>query len=77
MPLDNQNTPNRPTLNAANQAELVVFLSNRLQVLSLLGTSAFEKPSTAQPSRRKRLFIEAEGLKAEDYESTESFVVRC
>ena len=75
MPLDTQNTPDRPTLNEADQADMEVFLSNLLQILPLLGISAFEKPSTARPSRNKRLFMEAKGLKAEGYESTEGFVV--
>ena len=75
MPLDNQNTPNRPTLNEADQADMEVFLSNLLQILPLLGISAFETPSATRPSKKKRLFIEAKGLKAEGYESTEGFVV--
>ncbi|MCP5437744.1 MAG: GIY-YIG nuclease family protein [Chromatiaceae bacterium] len=75
IPLDNQNTPNRPTLNEADTADMEVFLSNLLQMLPLLGISAFEKPSATRPSQNKRLFIETKGLKAEGYESTEGFVV--
>ena len=51
------------------------FLSNLLQMLPLLGISAFEKPSATRPSQNKRLFIETKGLKAEGYESTRGFVV--
>ena len=75
MPLDNQNQPNRPTLNEADQADMEVFLGNMLQILPLLGISAFEKPATAKTALRNRLFIHAKGLKAEGYESTSGFVV--
>ena len=44
MSLDNQNQPNRPTLNEADQADMEVFLGHMLQILPLLGISAFEKP---------------------------------
>jgi hypothetical protein len=75
MSLDNQNQPNRPTLNEADRADMEVFLSHMLQILPLLGISAFEKPAAAKTARRNRLFINAKGLKAEGYESTSGFVV--
>ena len=75
MPLDNQNQPNRPTLNEADQADMEVFLGHMLQILPLLGISAFEKPTAAKTARKNRLFINAKGLKAEGFESTSGFVV--
>lgn len=75
LALDNQNQPNRPTLNEADQADMEVFLGHMLQILPLLGISAFEKPVSAKVTRRKRLFIQTKGLKAEGYESTSGFVV--
>lgn len=75
LPLDNQNTPNRPTLNEADQADMEVFLVNLLQILPLLGNSAFERPNVARSATRKRLFVETKGIKAKGYESTEGFVV--
>ena len=48
MSLDNQNQPNRPTLNEADQADMEVFLGHMLQILPLLGISAFEKPAGRQ-----------------------------
>lgn len=75
MALDNQNKPNRPSLNEADQADMEVFLDHMLQILPLLGVSAFEKPSPTRSSRKNLLFLEAKGLKAEGYESTSGFVV--
>lgn len=75
IPLDNQNQPNRPTLNEADQADMEVFLGHILQILPLLGISAFEKPFAAKTARKNRLFINAKGLKAEGFESTSGFVV--
>ena len=75
MSLDNQNQPNRPTLNEADQADMEVFLGHMLQILPLLGISAFEKPAAKKTARKNRLFINAKGLMAEGYESTSGFVV--
>lgn len=75
IPLNNQSQPNRPTLNEADQADMEVFLSHMLQILPLLGISAFEKPTSTKVNRKNRLFIQAKGLKAEGYESTSGFVV--
>lgn len=75
MELDNQNKSNRPSLNEADQADMEVFLSHMLQILPLLGISAFEKPTSTKTPRNKHLFAEAKGLKAEGYESTGGFVV--
>ena len=75
MSLDNQNQPNRPTLNEADQADMEVFLGHMLQILPLLGISAFEKPVAAKTVRKNRLLINAKGLKVEGYESTSGFVV--
>ncbi|MFQ5597841.1 MAG: GIY-YIG nuclease family protein [Nitrospiria bacterium] len=73
--LENKNAKTLPTLNPADQAEMEVFLEHVLQILSLLGITAFETPSAKKVLRNNRLFIEAKGLKAEGYESTEGFVV--
>lgn len=75
MELDNQNKPNRPSLNEADQADMEVFLSHILQILPLLGISAFEKPIPTKKSRKNHLYIKAKGLEAEGYESTAGFVV--
>lgn len=75
LPLDNQNHPKRPTLNEADQADMEVFLGHILQILPLLGISAFEKPGSARLTRKKRFFLNAKGLTAEGFESTGGFVV--
>ncbi len=75
LPLDNQNHPKRPTHNEADQADMEVFLGHILQILPLLGISAFEKPGSAKATRKRRLFLNAKGLSAEGFESTAGFVV--
>ena len=75
MSLDNQNKPSRSTLNEADQADMEVFLSHMLQILPLLGISAFEKPIATKTARKNRLFINAKRVKATGYESTSGFVV--
>ncbi|MBU4152374.1 MAG: GIY-YIG nuclease family protein [Proteobacteria bacterium] len=75
MVLDNQNKPNRPSLSEADQADMEVFLNHMLQILPLLGISAFEKPLHSKRLRNDLLFLSAKGLKAEGYESTSGFVV--
>jgi len=75
MSLDNQNKPNRPTLNEADQADMEVFLGHMLQILPLLGISAFEKPTAAKTAHKNRLLINTKGVKAKGYESTSGFVV--
>lgn len=75
IPLDNQNTPNLPTLNEADQADMEVFLSHMLQILPLLGVSAFEKPASVKAAKRTRLFAEGKGIRAGGYESSGGFVI--
>ena len=75
LPLDNQNHPKRSTLNEADQADMEVFLGHILQILPLLGISAFEKPGLAKTIRKKQLFLSSKGVSAEGFESTGGFVV--
>ncbi len=72
--LENINNKSLPTLNEADQADMEVFLEHMLQILPLLGIGAFEMPAK-RTQRKKLLHIEAKGLKATGYESTEGFVV--
>ena len=75
LPLDNLNHPKRPTLNEADQADMEVFLGHILQILPLLGISAFEKPGMSKTVRRNQLFLNSKGVSAEGFESTGGFVV--
>ncbi len=75
LPLDNLNHPKRPTLNEADQADMEVFLGHILQILPLLGISAFEKPGMLKTIRKKQLFLNSKGVSAEGFESTGGFVV--
>jgi len=52
-----------------------VFLGHMLQILPLLGISAFEKPTAAKTAHKNRLLINTKGVKAKGYESTSGFVV--
>ncbi|GAB6043941.1 GIY-YIG nuclease family protein [Endothiovibrio diazotrophicus] len=74
--LDNVKNENPPTLSEADRADMEVFLGNLLQILPLLGIDAFERPlAAAKPDRRRRLYVEGKGIKAEGYESSGGFVV--
>lgn len=73
--IDNQNRPTQPTLNEADRADMEVFCSHILQILPLLGVSAFEKPTVMKGRPMNRLYLAAKGVKAEAYEATEGFVV--
>ncbi len=74
VPLENKNNRALPSLNKAEQADMAVFLKHILQILPLLGVTAFETP-VKRASKKNLLFIEAKGLTAKGYESTEGFVV--
>ncbi len=75
LPLDNQNHPKRPTLNEADRADMEVFLGHILQILPLLGISAFEKPGMSKTVRKSQLFLNSKGVSADGFESTGGFVV--
>ena len=45
VPLDNSNTPSRPTLSEAEIADMEVFLQNLLTTLPVIGIHAFEQPT--------------------------------
>lgn len=74
--LDNRNQSSLPSFHEADTADMDVFLGNMLQIMPLVGISAFERPR--RPSRRQqaRLYCSGKGVAAEGYESNEGFVVR-
>jgi len=73
--LENRTQPTLPTLHEADLADMDVFLGNMLQIMPLIGISAFERPKRPVKRKRHRLFCSGKGIKAEGYESSEGFVV--
>jgi hypothetical protein len=73
--LENRTQPTLPTLHEADLADMDVFLGNMLQIMPLIGISAFERPKRPIRRKRHRLFCSGKGIQAEGYESSEGFVV--
>jgi len=72
--LDNGNTPQRPSLSEADEAEAEAFLSEILLCFPVIGVSVFERP----PEKARgadMLLLQARGIRATGYESPEGFVV--
>lgn len=82
--LDNANTPEKPSLSEAEEAEAEGFLEELLLCLPTIGVSFFEIPQapvaqanvgTVAKAQIEKLFLETNGAKAEGYESDEGFIV--
>ena len=73
--LDNRNQSSLPSLHEADTADMDVFLENMLQIMPLIGISAFERPKKPTRQRVARLFCSGKGISAEGFESNEGFVV--
>lgn len=72
--LENAVNPSQPTLSEVDKAEMDVFLSHMLEMLPVLGVTAFEQPATPM-QQQTRLFISTKGINAKGYESSQGFVV--
>jgi hypothetical protein len=72
--LDNGNTPQKPSLSAADEAEATGFLGNMLGILPLLGIHAFEK-APAPKTHETMLFLSSKGISGKGYETSSGFVV--
>ena len=73
--LENRTQPTLPSLHEADLADMDVFLGNMLQIMPLIGISAFERPKRPTRRKRHRLFCSGKGITAEGYEGSEGFVV--
>ena len=73
--LENRTKPSLPSLHEADLADMDVFLGNMLQIMPLIGISAFERPKRPAKRKRVRLFCSGKGVSAEGYEGSEGFVV--
>ncbi|SIQ24930.1 protein of unknown function [Marinobacterium stanieri] len=77
LALDNIQTPSRPTLTEADQADMEVFLDHILGILPVLGIHAFEQPPSKKASPATRLYIKAptKGIQGSGTESSQGFTV--
>jgi hypothetical protein len=73
--LDNQNTPQTPSLSEADIADCESYLQDMLSILPLLNLTVFEVPK-AKPRAKNLLHIESKGVKAQGYEASQGFIVR-
>jgi len=73
--LDNGNSPARPSLSEADQAEMEAFLAEMLVCFPVLGLSAFEMPAERAASARV-FFAKARGTDAKGFETDDGFVVK-
>lgn len=67
--------PSEPTLSEADRAEMDVFLSHMLDMLPVLGVTAFEQPVTPTTAETL-LYIHTKGIKATGYQSSQGFVIQ-
>ncbi len=73
--LDNQNTPQPPSLSEAEHADCESFLADKRSIFPLLGLSAFETPP-AKPRPTRTLFLSAKGVQAQGYKSNKGVVIK-
>jgi hypothetical protein len=77
VPLDNANSPAEPTLSESDRAYVEVFLDHMLEMLPVLGVTAFEQIVVgAVASAITLLTCVGKGITATGYEATKGFVVK-
>ncbi len=75
--LDNGNTPKRPGLSEADQAQIEGYLEEMLSLLPVLGVHQFDDQEKAPASTDRRMYTcGAKDWDAEGYESNAGFVVK-
>jgi len=72
--LDNGDRPQRPSLSAADEADVQTFLDEMLLCFPVLGVSVFEKPAGSVP-KKDLLYLKAKDCDCRGYESADGFVV--
>ena len=73
--LDNDNSPQPPTLSEADIADAEGYLSDLLLCFPIVGVNFFDKPK-AGPSRSHDLILRGRGIEARGVDSAEGFIVR-
>ena len=72
--LDNGDQPQRPSLSAADEADVQTFLDEMLLCFPVLGVSVFETPASSVP-KKDLLYLRAKDCDCRGYESADGFVV--
>lgn len=77
VPLDNASSPAEPTLSESDRAYVEVFLDHMLEMLPVLGVTAFEQivASSVTPTTTPLTCV-GKGITATGYEATKGFVVK-
>jgi hypothetical protein len=76
LTLENRNQPAESNLSEADRADMEVFLEHLLGILPVLGIYAFEQPKrTTNNSQTETLYVDAKGIQARGYESSQGFIV--
>lgn len=76
LPLENKNQPAISNLSEADRADMEVFLDHLLGMLPVLGINAFEQPKrTPSGFQSETLYLDAKGIQARGYESSQGFIV--
>lgn len=75
--LENKKQETEPNLSEADRAEMSVFLDHLLGMTPVLGINAFEqpKPRKSDSEQSVTLFVDAKGIKASGYESSQGMTV--
>ncbi|MBN1324282.1 MAG: GIY-YIG nuclease family protein [Methanotrichaceae archaeon] len=73
--LDNSNTPRKPALSEAETADAESFLYDMLSIFPLLSLTVFEKTTVLNGSSGHEFKIDAKGILARGYETSEGFIV--
>lgn len=71
--LDNNNSPELPTLSEMDAADAEGFLAEMILCLPVLGVTAFSRPTVV--NREKMLYLKARGIEGRGYETNDGFVV--
>ncbi len=74
--LDNANSPTEPTLSESDRAYVEVFLDHMLEMLPVLGVTAFEQIVAGTVTPTTLLTCVGKGITATGYEATKGFVVK-
>jgi hypothetical protein len=76
LTLENRNQPAESNLSEADRADMEVFLEHLLGILPVLGIYAFEQPKrTTNNTQTETLYVDAKGIQARGYESSQGFIV--
>jgi hypothetical protein len=73
--LDNGNSPQKPSLSAADEAEASGFLGNMLGILPLIGIHAFEKAPQLE-KHDQVLHLSMKEIDGKGFETSSGFVIR-